>query len=473
MAEIADAPVKIGVVEFVSPALLKFSFEPVYELIQAVNSKFKRAMVTGFVVLVRGIHKMEYFHSISDIFSTTIDVERIEKATGGEWTVSASSVASSSRERLQISWTKRGLIIEGGSDVETVPLSYAKGAFDLGLEGMDKLGMGFLPGRLVLLLSSESMEKENVMDSFIKRGLKSGKVIVITGNMSPEEFSSNHVDVGKSKKIIFVDWCSHKNEKIIGVDKRENVYMASQDISHLAIAIRKAVDEADEGSFVVMDALTALLKYYDLPAVVSFVMSIAGVLRNKNATTLFTLDGEVFDTEYSSAFTFLLDETIQIKEEREFQGERFIWIPNIRDGYSTGSKAICVIDEKGLRLDTMDKVIKESLGAKGGKISQKMVEALIKDNERLEKELVIAEEKAAEEGSAADSGRIAELEMELARLKEEIFSDAKSLSKVLSVIDEMFEKLPPDVLDEFMNSESFSLYEQMVDKFALSSDFED
>ncbi|MCK4718775.1 MAG: hypothetical protein KAT70_08915, partial [Thermoplasmata archaeon] len=148
-------------------------------------------------------------------------------------------------------------------------------------------------------------------------------------------------------------------------------------------------------------------------------------------------------------------------------------MPTTRNGYSTGKKAVCVVDDNGLMLEELGKILEEKQVTMPGKISDQMIEAIMKENAALKRELSALEEEMNDMDQAQNRDQVLELETELARLKEYTLSDAKDLAKVLSTIDELFEKLPQKALDEFTSSEAFSLYEGVVDKYALSKDFED
>ncbi|MDG6219875.1 MAG: ATPase domain-containing protein [Candidatus Thermoplasmatota archaeon] len=471
LGEIKDAPVKLGVLNIVSPALMRFGFEPVYEFAQAANSKFRRADVSALVLLVKKLHSMEYFHSISDIFSTTIDIERVEDRMGYEIRVSGSSVTSVSRERLSASWTKRGLVIEG-KEVEAVNFSFEKGGMDLGLGGMERIGSGIPPGRTTLLQCPECEEKDLFVLSAIEEMLSQGKkVVLVLGNMLPSDFSKTFLEGKNQKGLTFVDWYSHKNEKIIGVEKRGDIYYASQDIAHLSIAIKKAVEEAGEGAFVILDMLTAILKYYELGPVVSFATTLAAHLRSNGATGIALFDSEAFDSEYSSALGFTFDGIIEIKEDKELGGEKVILMPSIRNSYSTGKKAACVIEKDKLRFEELEALIEKVMASGGGRASQEVLEALKRENTQLKRKLASFESDAATEASDAQKSRVLELETELARLREQLATDAKEIGKVLSIIDEMFESLPEEVLQNFTSSEQFELYEKIVDRYSLTRDF--
>ncbi|MCK4811245.1 MAG: hypothetical protein KAS74_03130, partial [Methanosarcinales archaeon] len=109
------------------------------------------------------------------------------------------------------------------------------------------------------------------------------------------------------------------------------------------------------------------------------------------------------------------------------------------------------------------------------------------DLERLTRELETAQNEIIEIKSGQDP-LLSELEttrknlsdatMEITRLQElqetlgaeattQSTVDAQDTKKLLTVLDELLEHLPPDLIDKFANSDDYSLYEKVLDGYGV------
>jgi chromosome segregation ATPase len=103
-------------------------------------------------------------------------------------------------------------------------------------------------------------------------------------------------------------------------------------------------------------------------------------------------------------------------------------------------------------------------------LEKEIREKLEKEFEEREQQLRRTLEEEAERREASLKSKLAEVEAELRRMNENLESSSvkvAEMKKVLKIMDDLLEKLPEDVIEEFAQSEDFKIYERILDEFGI------
>jgi KaiC/GvpD/RAD55 family RecA-like ATPase/Flp pilus assembly protein TadD len=195
-----------------------------------------------------------------------------------------------------------------------------------GVGGFDSFLVGGFPkGASIILQGPSGAEKELFCLQFVVEGLRRGEsVIVILSSKSPKKFlkmlSEHGIDIEKvlkEKKIIIIDWFSHKIESIKDVQDEGVVLRCSADLKNVSIALGKALSKV-KGDKVraVAEILSPALSTYTVQEVYKFAQGCKAKLDLKNTTTLFLLEMEMHDRVTISSLQQPFDGVVEIIREK-------------------------------------------------------------------------------------------------------------------------------------------------------------
>ncbi len=76
LTELEDAPLRLAVVDMLSPALKDFDFETVYNFAQSLRTKFKKEDVTALFLMEKQMYDDKSLSAMHEIFDGLIEIER-------------------------------------------------------------------------------------------------------------------------------------------------------------------------------------------------------------------------------------------------------------------------------------------------------------------------------------------------------------------------------------------------------------
>jgi len=198
----------------------------------------------------------------------------------------------------------------------------------LGVPGFDALIEGGIPrGNAVLLQGPPGVERDTFWMEFIANRLKDDESVIVTlSSTSPDEFREKvkgfGVEIQKYEddgRVIIIDWYSHRNERIMGIEERGAVYRCSKGLTNLEIALTKGLRLlSDRGRKVcaVIDVLSPAITVLKFDPVYKFAQTLRAKLRKYGVTSLFLLDRGTHEKEEVASLHQIFDGVIDIERER-------------------------------------------------------------------------------------------------------------------------------------------------------------
>jgi KaiC/GvpD/RAD55 family RecA-like ATPase len=302
---------KLAIMDFLSPLTKLDGFDGSYNFVQFLRSKFKENGFTSIFLMDSDMHPIEERSTMEQLFDSSVSM--LEHDDRRELRVNF--IGS---EKVDIgydfTWEEGDLIIKEteGLEMTTVLIKRDAEPFNLSIDNLNVIGR-IMEGDIVLLEAPYGPESEALSYQFMRQGMSGGGAIITLSNISPDSLlQSLGVKKADSKKTIFVDWNSFKNEWIQGVDEKANIFKIAEDLTYLGVGMEKAI-KAVAGKakpVAAIDVLSPALKSFDFNQTLAFARAMRSKLKRQGITTLMYIDSDMHESDALAGMRMLADTII-------------------------------------------------------------------------------------------------------------------------------------------------------------------
>ncbi|MBI5000386.1 MAG: tetratricopeptide repeat protein [Euryarchaeota archaeon] len=283
---------------------------------------------------------------------------------------------------------------------ELILRGYLSATSHFGIEGSDGLmPAGVLKGSMLLLEGAACAERDMIGVGFVKGGLERGEAVeVVLSSRSPDAFRKSLAELGlktagyESKKLLrIVDWFSHRERQVVGVEEANGVFHSSKDLTNLGIAIERAAKSLSfaPSRRALVDVIDSTEGVATPQATVEFVQKISGLMKESRFTALWQVDAVSAHANVSAALRQSADGTLAIQEADG--GRRELAVKDLRGSKAVKQSMSIKLSRKGIKLegsraDHGELLAElESIPGVSGKSASALLEAGILGMEQLEK----------------------------------------------------------------------------------------
>jgi KaiC/GvpD/RAD55 family RecA-like ATPase len=195
-----------------------------------------------------------------------------------------------------------------------------------GVDGLDAVIEGGFPhGSSVLLQAPSGVERDMFSAQFACEGLRRGQCVAVTVSMISvadlrERFRSLGVEPEQYEKagtLKLIDWFSHKNERILGIEERGAVFRVSRGLTNLEIALSKVTRAfAGKQTRLMLDVLTPAITAQGFESANKFAEVVRAKLSKAGITALFTVDKQTHEAEQLATLQQVFDGVVDIEREK-------------------------------------------------------------------------------------------------------------------------------------------------------------
>ncbi|MCD6461732.1 MAG: tetratricopeptide repeat protein [Thermoplasmata archaeon] len=191
------------------------------------------------------------------------------------------------------------------------------------IKGLDAaLGGGFPKGGLLLFQVPGGVERGLVFDHLVRDAISTrGPVVLVLSSRFPHTLRSQMISWGidveaeeKKRRMVFVDWYSHKNERIVGVEASGNVVKTGKDLTNLEIALDKATSMAKRRPVqrILVESLSPVLKGFDEKSTSSFLQSLRTRVAKNKGVAVVVVEKEMHDQRLLTSVHSIFDGVVDI-----------------------------------------------------------------------------------------------------------------------------------------------------------------
>ncbi len=345
---------KKAIVDIVSPAVKIHGFDDVYNFIQFLRTKFMNHDVTSILLVNHRMHQMEEWSTIQSIVDGLAAVTPLDGFAESFNIVFMD--ADKTGARYPIKWVGTEMILEeeGGLERETISFGTACEAIPPHIENLSFIGK-MCEGDIILSQGLHVPEYTEFHKKWMHDWiLDADGAVVCLSNLSPEAFLKN-VGIEEAKeKLTIVDWYSYKSERIVSVEAADNVIKSSQDLTHLGIAIERAIEgiAAKNKKRAFLDIISPALQSFEFRQVYSFFQAVRAKLKEHNITSVFFVDKEMHDRDVMESFQLFADTVIDSVKDRK-SGAVLLGMPISRYGGSNNQYFPLVIEGNNIKLSSI------------------------------------------------------------------------------------------------------------------------
>jgi KaiC/GvpD/RAD55 family RecA-like ATPase len=499
VARLRHAPVMRAVLDFASFSAALDGEETAYEFMAMSKAKLSKAGFTSLFVLTKAAHGERELRQLHAALDGVLDIEReVEGGTVRRRMRAFGASGGSAADEIEISMDKAGLTFSRGGAASMVQVHDRADRTVSGIPGLDTVfGTGYPMRSSLLVHGHPEPLRDYLLLHFARGGFDAGgSLLIITSRKGAADAVAEYRALGldldapeNRKRVAVVDWHTHTQRRVIGVERDGNKFVASNDLTNLGVAIDGALRHlgAARGLRCVSDATSSALRSDESAAVVKFALSLSGKLRRAGATSAFSLDSGAHDARSVAILMEIFDCLLDIALDGD---ERLAVLLSMRGLLFDGGARKISSDAGGLTIQPVDRAATPGEGLR--KRARREGSADDMDKMRKELERVTAErmmlaqrieelakrEREVEKDREDFRGRLEEFNREIARRAKQrerldlLEKDAKSreaetreLARVLKKLDEILEHLPDDKVAEFARSEEFKLYERILERY--------
>jgi KaiC/GvpD/RAD55 family RecA-like ATPase len=498
--KLRQAPVKRAVLDFTSYSAMLDDPETAYEFLAMSKAKLSKAGFTSLYVLTTEAHGERELRQLHSALDGVIELERtVDGSVKRTLRVVSSSGGVADPGPIEVSMDRVGFTLSRGPSASMLQVSDRADRTVSGITGLDTVfGSGFPERSSIMIHGHPDPLRDSLLVHFGRGGFASGgPILVVTSRKGAADIVADFRAIGldldapeNRTRVAIVDWHTHTQRRVIGVERDGNRFVASNDLTSLGVAFDGAIRHlgAARGLRCVCDATSSALRSEEPRAVLKFILSLVGKLRRSGATSAFTLDKGAHDARPVAIVMEAFDGIMDIWEEG---GELAIVPLSMRGMLFDGEIRRLSFDSSGPSVLPMEKTMTQGEGLR--KRAKREGDDASLEKMRRELERVTAErmilaqridelakrEREVEKDRLDFKHRLDEFNKEIARRAKQRdrletleraakahASESADLARVLKKLDDILEHLPEDMVEEFARSEEFKLYERILDKYA-------
>ncbi|MDG6219876.1 MAG: ATPase domain-containing protein [Candidatus Thermoplasmatota archaeon] len=167
------------------------------------------------------------------------------------------------------------------------------------------MGGGFPRGRVLLFQVPSGIERNILWTNMVKDALSlKGSVVGVVSTKFPADVKADLERAGlkasrfePKKKLVFVDWYSHKNERIVGIDVSGTIIKSGKDLTNLEIGLEKGIEILTDHNVgrLIFDSVSAIIKGFDSKSAYSFFQALKKKSMEKNIVIMVFVEKEMHD----------------------------------------------------------------------------------------------------------------------------------------------------------------------------------
>ncbi len=481
------------VLDMVSPTIITEGYERVHDFLNSVRAKLKNAKCTGLVLINPSMHTKDQVGILDDVFDGTLLIERkIEHGKASStFRITGFSGGAYSTARLDMKVTDRGLSISGQEQgSQTLPFDNDDEKASLGLPGIESISAGGLPiGRSFLVWISTSMMPIDYVKPVVMEAQKEGHAILLAlSSINTNQAGEWMSEQGLNQKgliarglLQIVDWYGQKSSKVLGMEIEEGIIHTSKDITHLGVGLDYAFRQINNQvtSMAFLEVISPALRIFDLNTVYPFVQSMHAKLVNRGFTSFILMERDAHDTNINAALEEIFDGIIDIRAAGSsleigiisIRGSHFQ--PEYRTLSKMRGRLTVDVARNITEAEIVDTMRNQGLANQLGNLEAELSEVQ-SDKKKIEARMKELMEREVEYEKRHNEMKTTLLDVET-KMKQQLSQipiseghDPKhkeELAKILAVMDDMLEKLPEDVIEQFAKSDDFKLYEKIMDLY--------
>ncbi|MFH0816423.1 MAG: ATPase domain-containing protein [Methanobacteriota archaeon] len=493
-----QTPVMRAVLDFTSYSAVLNDAETAYEFLAMAKAKLSKSGLTSLFVLTKEAHDERELRQLHSALDGVLEIEReVDDQVRRSLRVVSAMAGLVDLNQIGISMDRAGLTFSSGVNASMVNVQDRADRTVSGIPGLDAVfGAGFPDMSSILVYGHPEPIRDSLLVHFARGGFSlGGPLLVITARKGAADLVAEYRAVGldleapeNRNRVAVVDWHSHTQRRVIGVERDGNRFVASNDLTNLGVAIDSALRHlgSSKGLRCVSDATSSALRSDESGSVIKFALSLAGKLRQAGATSAFTMDKGAHD---ASAVAILMEIFDCVMEVFQVDEERLLAPLSMRGLLFDGSVRRLSSDAGGPAIHPLEKGMTpgEGLRKKAKREGQANdVEKLRRELERVTAERMMLtqrieelakREREVEKAREDFKSRLDEFNREISRRAKQrerldaLERDSKArkseeaeLARVLKKLDDILEHLPDDKIAEFARSEEYKLYERVLDR---------
>ncbi len=492
----ANSPNRRLLLDMVSPTIMVEGFDRVNEFLNSVKAKLRNLRCTGLITLNPLIHVSEEINKIEDKFDGTLSISRSlkEGRIRSEVHFSSFDAGPFDSSHILMDINDHGIVFsdidKSFNEEERLTFDHGDEKFSLGFPGIENLTAGGLPiGRSFLIWISSKMTPGEMIKPLITEAIGGNHAVVLAlSTVLPDEITGWLGEIGHNASRLIekgsleiVDWQAQKDTRVLGVEEDKGIIKTSKDITNLGVGIDMALRKVNEDmpSVAVLEILSPAFRMLDPRTVYPFAQAINARLDRRGFTTFVVMERDAHDSRINAGIEEIYDGVLDVMDAGDhlelavlnlrgshFQPE-YRKLSRLRTGFSVDitkreletERIPEVSDEMTTRIERLNSELKEALDEKSE--LEKRTEDLMKREGELQRKhdelrlhLVELEKSITEQQKemvVSSEARTEEDEMHM-----------KELARILTVMDDMLEHLPEDMIEKFANSDEYKLYEKIL-----------
>ena len=499
LGRLRQAPLMRAVLDFASFSAAMDGDETAYEFLAMSKAKLSKAGFTSLFVITKGAHEERELRQLHSTLDGVLDIDRdVEDGAVRRRMQVFGAAGGSASGVIEISMDRAGLTFSSGGVASMVQVHDRMDRTVSGIPGLDTVfGAGYPERSSLLLHGHPEALRDTLLLHFARGGFDAGgSLLIVTARKGAADAVAEFRAIGMDldapenrKRVAVVDWHTHTQRRVIGVEREGNRFTASNDLTNLGVAIDGALRHlgSSRGLRCVSDATSSALRSDEVAAVLKFALSLSGKLRKAGATSAFTMDNGAHEGRTVAIMMETFDCLLDIVPD----GDDRLAVPlSMRGLLFDGGVRRLAADAGGLSIQPLDHAAThgEGLRKKARREGQPDdLEKMRKELERVTAErMMLAQridelakrEREVEKDREDFRGRLEEFNREIARRAKQrerldiLEKDAKAregesreLARIFKKLDEILEHLPDHKVAEFAKSEEFKLYEKILERY--------
>ncbi|MEW5937806.1 MAG: hypothetical protein AB1665_08335, partial [Candidatus Thermoplasmatota archaeon] len=330
------------------------------------------------------------------------------------------------------------------------------------------------------------MSPGDVRDAFVRQFLREalsrkGGVLLLSSTRKPSGVLGGLGGGTEDRsRVVAIDWYSCRERHVVGVERDQGVLVPSMDITNLGIAVDLGLRQlsVQPELSVVVEAISSVLRDYELPEAFSFLISITGKLSAAGATSFFLLD-DGHEEHVRHLVSELFDVQIQIWEGRRGHELRVRAARGARFDHAPRQ----LVSERGtvyLGERSAQPLKTEESAGEDARLLKRELNELAQERMALRKRMdeIEAARREMERERSEFARRLAEFNKEIARRakqKQEMermeaevkrhLGEIDELRAVLRTLDDLLGNLDDRMIREFTKSDAYKRYEKVMARY--------
>ncbi|GEM_PF-4506976 len=196
------------------------------------------------------------------------------------------------------------------------------------IKGMNRLIRGGFPkGKLLLFQVPGAVERTMIMDHLVADALRlKNAVILVLSSRFPGEVSTSVEKKGvrvqqfeKKKMFYLVDWYSHQNESVVGIEENGVIIKSGKDLTNMEIAVERALKNINNAYVLrfMFESFSSVLKTFDEKSSSSLLQSLKKKVSQRNAVGIVFIEKDVHDRRTLSYLQNMFDGVLDIYRDEK------------------------------------------------------------------------------------------------------------------------------------------------------------